>query len=290
MGGVVIFQAKSGAATYYLIAIANAAVTGINAVYVNNNLVTVDSSNRVTDSPWSQVVSGSTKYSMTIKSYDGTQVTADATLTAAFPGWDSSHKGLRTAYAWVKIDPSVDHTTFDPVYQSGVPTFTFDVSGFKCYDPRDGTRNINTPSTWKYSSNAAIINANYLIHELGANFPTARIDWASVETAANTCDGAVALKNGGTEPRYTCAVAWTTDERHEDVLARIGAAHAGGLFFVGQTFLVWTGAFPAPQATVITADDYVGSGADVLGNAAARIDHQRRARYVCGPAQQLPKQ
>lgn len=259
MGGVVIFQAKSGAATYFLISIANAAVSGVNAVYVNNQLVTIDGSNRVTDSPWSQLVSGVQKYSMSIKTYDGTQVAADATLTAAFPGWDSNHIGLRTAYAWVKIDPSVDHTAFDPVYNSGVPTFTFDVTGFKCYDPRDGTQTLGTTSTYKYSSNAAIINANYLVHELGANFPGARVDWTSVTAAANTCDEAVTLLSGGSEPRYSCAVAWTTDERHEDVLARIGASHAGGLFFVGQKFLVWTGAFPTPQATVITADDYAGN-------------------------------
>ena len=43
-------------------------------------------------------------------------------------------------------------------------------------------------------------------------------------------------------------------------LARIGAAHAGGLYFVNQKYLVWTGAFPTPQATVITPDDYEGDG------------------------------
>jgi hypothetical protein len=49
------------------------------------------------------------------------------------------------------------------------------VSGFACYDPRDGTQTLGTPSTYKYSANAAIINANYLIHELGAAFPTDRV-------------------------------------------------------------------------------------------------------------------
>lgn len=104
----------------------------------------------------------------------------------------------------------MNHTVFDPVYDSGIPQLTFDVTGFPCYDPRDGTRDINTPSTWKYSANAAIINANYLIHELGAAFPTSRVNWTSVT-----------LKNGGTEPRYSCAVRWTTDERRRHVASAV---------------------------------------------------------------------
>ena len=55
LGGTVITQAKSGNATYFVIAIANAPVTGVNALYLNNRLVTLDGSGNVTDYPWAQL-------------------------------------------------------------------------------------------------------------------------------------------------------------------------------------------------------------------------------------------
>ena len=68
-------------------------------------------------------------------------------LDAAFAGWTADHVGKKVAYARIRIDPAVNHAAFDPVYQSGIPNFTFDVIGFKCYDPRDGAQDIGTPST-----------------------------------------------------------------------------------------------------------------------------------------------
>jgi len=256
VGGRTIISAKSGTATYIVIAIANSPVSGINAVYLNNRIVSRDGSGNVLDAPWA---SGA-QYSINIKLYDGTQTVADAALDAAFPGWTADHVGYKTAYAIIKIDPSINTAVFNPVYQSGVPDFTFDVTGFKCYDPRNGAHNIADPTTWTYSGNAAIINANYLIHELGAALPTSRVDWSSVTAAANSCDEAVPLKNGGTEPRYTCSVVWTTDERHEAVLERIGEAHAGGAFFVGTKYKVRSGVFGTPLTPVIAPDTYADEG------------------------------
>jgi len=236
VGGTIIFQGKSGNTTYLVIVIAGSPLSSINGVFVDNALVSFASTINVNNTPWN---GDGFNYSMQITLYDGTQVTADSSMMAAFPNWTSQFKGLNCAYAVVAMNPqTLVGTKYAGAYGSGMPNFTFDVCGFKCYDPRDGTQTLGTSSTYKYTSNAALINANYLIHQLGANLPTSLVDWTSVTAAANICDQAVTLKSGSTEPRYQCAVAWTTDERHETVLARIGAAHAGSSFLIGQKYFV----------------------------------------------------
>ena len=255
VGGKIVVSAKSGTKTYNVIMIAGAPVTAINAVFFNDRLLSIDGSDRVTTSPWAK----NAEYSARVKLYSGAQLTADPWLTAAFPGWKADHVGKQIAYAVVEFDPAVNPTAFDKVYQAGTPDITFDVSGFRCYDPRNGAHNIADPTTWGYSSNAAIIKANYLIHALGAALPTSAVDWPSVTAAANICDQAVTLKAGGTEARYMCAAQWLTDERHEDVLARMNAADAGRVHLVGTKWRVSSGAAVASSAS-IGVNDYAGDG------------------------------
>ena len=255
VAGKCIAQVKSGTATYAIYVIAGAPVTGIDGIYLNNNLITVNGSNQVTSEPWANTGS----YSMTIKTYDGTQTTVDATLDAALTNWTSDFVGKQIAWAWVKIDPAVSSTKFANTYAGGIPDITFHVRGFKCYDPRDGTCVLGTTSTYIFSVNPSVIEANYMIHVLGANFPTSIIDWASVTTSANVDDTAVTLLSGGSERSYTACLYWSTDETHESVLARIGAAHAGGLRPIGSKYVMLAGSFPS-TATAVVPDDDTGEG------------------------------
>lgn len=254
VGGRIVFSGKSGNKTYNVIVIAGAKVRAINGVYINNRLATIDGSNNVTDLPWKQGANNS----MQVYLFTGSQLAASSVLSAAFPNWTSDYKGLSIAYALVVMDPSLS-TTISDAYAVGTPDFTFDVSGFDCYDPRNGAHVLGTPSTYTYSDNPAIHKANYLIHELGAALPTSLIDWASVTTAANICDEAVSLLNGGTEARYRSHVYWLTDQRHEDVLAGINAADAGAVIPPGTVYKIQSGKWTAATET-ITVDDYVAEG------------------------------
>ena len=255
IGGKSLVQAKFDDVTYVVYVIAGAPVTGIDAVYIDNQLVTIDGSNNVTSEPWAN--SGS--YSMKVFLHDGTQTTANSTLTAELPNWLSSYIGQNIAYAVVRIDPGVSPTKFADTYSSGIPDFSFYVRGFKCYDPRIGGHILGDETTYAFSSNPSIIEANYLIHELGLGLEGGRIDWSSVTTSANVDDEAVTLAAGGTERRYTASLYFTTDESHENVLSRIGAAHAGGIRPIGSAFKMMHGSIPASSAT-ITPDTYAGDG------------------------------
>lgn len=255
VGGRLILEDKVGNVTYLVVAIAGAELSSLHAVYVDNALVTLDGSGNVTSAPWAN----GAQYSMKVRLYRGDQIAADAGLVAAFPGWTADHVGLRQAYAVIEINPTINSAVFDSVYQTGVPDFQFDVLGFKCYDPRNGAHNIATPSTWTYSSNVSIIRANYLIHELGLGLPTSQIDWTKAAASANIDDELVALKNGGTERRYSASVYWTTNERHEAVIQRLNAACAGEAYPQGSKWVLSTGSFDAPTAT-ISPDDYERGG------------------------------
>ena len=257
VSGKSLVQVQVGNATYAVYVIAGAPVTGIDAVYINNNIVSIDGSNNVTSSPWAN--SGS--YSMQIYLHDGTQTVVDAALHAALPNWTTQFVGKQIAYAIIKIDPSVSATKFASTY-SGMPDFTFAVRGFKCYDPRDGGCVLGDTSTYIFSVNPSVIEANYLIHPLGANFPTSLVDWASVTTCANVDDQSVTLASGGVENRYTSTLHWTTSETHESVLGRAGAAHAGGVRPIGSKFVMTTG-YLSSAAYTITPDDYAGDGLTV---------------------------
>jgi hypothetical protein len=121
---------------------------------------------------------------------------------------------------------------------------------------------LGTESTYIFSSNASIVEANYLIHRLGMNLPNDIIDWDSVEDAADIDDQGVTLSSGGSELRYSSALYWATDESHESVLARAGAAHAGGCRPIGRKYVMFTGVFDASNSS-LTPDDYAGDGLTV---------------------------
>lgn len=247
VGGRIVAAGKKRASTYFIIEIAGAPVQGIPGVYINDQLVTLDSNGDVLDYPWYQ----NGKASINVITYDGTQTAADPVMAAAFDDWTSASKGTKIAYARVRINKSLD-PVFDDAFGSGVPDFTFDVLGHGCYDPR-GVYDIGDPTSWPFSDNAAIIQANYLIHALGMGLSPSLVDWASVTEAANICDELVALNSGGSERRYTCAVHWTTDTPHDQVIAKIGAAHAGGIITPGGLFKVYTGSYVAPTVAITPA-------------------------------------
>ena len=258
IAGKTLCQVRVSNATYIVQVILGAEVTGIDAVYINNKLVTIDGSGNVTSEPWANTGT----YSMQVYLYDGTQTTVDPVLTAELPAWTADYIGEGIAYAVIKIYPAVNAVKFASTYNSGVPNFSYHVRGFKCFDPRVGGCILGTPSTYIFSVNASIIEANYMIHPLGGAFSTSLIDWASVSDSADVDDENVSLASGGSERRYTACLYWMSDETHETVLARIGAAHAGGLRPLGSGYKMFPGSFPASTVPV-TVDDYAGDGLTV---------------------------
>lgn len=256
VGGRVILSAQaSDGKNYKILNVAGSPVT-VNAIYLNNGLISRDVSDNVTTSPWK--LAGKTS-SYAIKAYDGTQIAADAVLKAAFPAWTNSMIGLKQTYLRCVVNTAAD-AAYAAVYQSGDPDITVDVLGFPAFDPRDLTQDVNVPATWKATKNAALIAAGYLMHELGRDLPAANIDWDSVSRSANICDEDVALASGLSENRYECFLVWQTSERHEDVLQRVADAMAGRIYRLGDKYIIEAGTFDDSAAVDLTPDDYAGDG------------------------------
>lgn len=278
VGGRVVFDAyDSQDRRHLVIVMANATIAAVDGLYINNVPVSIDASGFVTSSPWNSAIR--------VTFYRGNQTAADPLLKSAFPGWTSKHVGRQTAYARITlfdVDPSP--------FSQGVPDFTFAVRGHFCYDPRKAGHNVNNPATWSYSENAAIIGANYMISAIGADVRPADVNWTSVAAAAAICDENIDLRFGdATEDRYTCALTWQTDEDHEQVLDRIGAAMGGGVFPIGGKWCVSAAKYEAATGDVWTPDCYTDGGLTFPDTVSAAERPNGVRGTFCSPAHNYEK-
>ena len=120
---------------------------------------------------------------------EATQI-ADANLIAAVPAkWTDNHKLSGVAYTYFKL-------TYNAENLGSLPTFTRDINGCLCYDPRD--------QITRFTRNPALCIADYLTNKTyGRGIPTTAIDWDAIIAASNYCDQLVTTPNGP-QSRYTC--------------------------------------------------------------------------------------
>lgn len=152
------------------------------------------------------------KDNMWVRRYTGTSTqTVDYILTNRYPGvFTSDFRGRGIAYA------AITYNWGDGKTYRGIPIMSFVIRGKKCYDPRlDSSPGANptNPSYIAWTSNPALCWADYAMADYGGALTTADIDWASVISAANSCDGTVSIPGGGSQKRYTfnCRIVLPTD-------------------------------------------------------------------------------
>lgn len=148
---------------------------------------------------------------------------ADTFLLEAFPGaWTDDHRLDGIAYSVIKLR-GVALEDFAQVYSFGIPNYTATIKASKVWDPRDATQSADTPSTWKWTDNAALIIMDYLWHPDGMRLPRSMIelglqDW---KDAADYCDEPITLISGDTEARYRLAGGYEFTEAPKDVLSKM---------------------------------------------------------------------
>jgi len=106
--------------------------------------------------------------------------TADADLVSEMTSWTTDHTLSGIAYTYIRLDANQD------MYPGGLPNVSMNCKGALVLDPRDsGTR---------WSPNPALCLYDYLRDtKVGKSVPVAKIDTASVNTAADICDEFVAV-------------------------------------------------------------------------------------------------
>jgi hypothetical protein len=196
-----------------------------------------------------------------------TSQTAMATLIAASAGqWTGDHRLQGVAYLRAQ-------TNYTPqVYTEGLPNVSALIRGKKLYDGRNGL------TLW--SDNPALAIRDYLVNALAV--PSARIDQASFDAAANLCDEYVSINTATTpdpaawqsymntavtygtwelvsgttyrQRRYRFNGVIEADDTPGEVLEQMVQACAGWLSYTGGVWRLVAGGYTAPTLTLTESD------------------------------------
>ncbi|MTH76307.1 hypothetical protein [Paracoccus aestuariivivens] len=131
-----------------------------------------------------------------------------------------------------------------------------------------GSRVRNLLGFQQYTENAGLCIRDFMTHPDGWGFPLSKLDddsWANFVTISSQT---VALKNGGTEPRYSLCGFYALDESLKDVTARMLSVCDAQLYETAEGKIgILGGAWSVPDVTITDADILefdLGDGDDPL--------------------------
>ena len=237
VGGAVVYDESTGTNNKFfhrIIAVAGHEVESFDTIYINDEVVTLDSNGNVTspakyvkttqtrtkvptgpdgNDEWSYTTT--TKYLVRIKTHNGSPTqAADTDLVAESQHWTSEHKLSGIAYMYVRLEHDAD------AFPNGMPTITAEVKGKKVYNP--------ATSTTAWSDNPALCLRDYLTSSYGLSEEAANIDDTLVNSAVTVCD---TLVGSPTAKRYTCNGSFTTALTPYDLLSDLLTCMGGSLWY-----------------------------------------------------------
>jgi len=228
VAGGVFFQktvADSGAAgpnIYVLgLALSQGECDALESVIINGVECELDSSGLPITSPW--VDAGTTYLKASFRSGSDSQA-IDPIIAARFPDEvaEFRQRGICTVVLEMNFGTDVDHHT--ALWGAGgIPQLAFKIRGLHVYDPTDASQDIDDPTTWTWSQNATLIEADWLRSDMGFGIAAADIDWASALAESETTDDRwVALLAGGAERSGTINGFASSAESNVEVLQAMG--------------------------------------------------------------------
>ena len=211
VAGARIYDEATGVNNKYLhrvLAVAGHEIESFDELYVNDELVTLDSGGNVT-SP--ARYSGKLRFKLHL---GATNQTADTSLVSESAHWTTEHTLNGIAYMYIRMAFDAD------VFPNGIPEFTSVISGKKVYDPRTAL------TAW--SDNPALCMRDYLVSGYGLSEETANIDDILVISSANVCDQTDTT--AGTT-RYTCNGAFTLATTPYDLINSLLTSMDGSMWY-----------------------------------------------------------
>ena len=132
------------------------------------------------------------------------------------------------------------------------------VRGAKLYDPRlevaDGGTAGASPTNASYiayAPNPALAVSDYLMNaKYGMGMASSKIDWASVISAADTCDATVSVPGSATQKRFEVNGVVYGTAAHKENVDRILSSMNGQLVYSGGVFYVNAGAYISPTVSL----------------------------------------
>jgi hypothetical protein len=196
-------------------------------------------------------------------------------LAAGFPLLPADWRLPGIANAVYECAYGADATEFQSLWGNvQIPTFEVEALGAPVYDPRDPTQSLPADPnnqaewfaaqlTWKYSANAALIQADYLWQPDGLKAGPTGIRWDKVAEAADRADEVCGTRDTATtgvfEKRYQVGGVITSDQQAVDVFDGLLTA-SRSVMVQGNDGTCWPG-HDKPKTPVFTITDDMLLGA-----------------------------
>ena len=181
----------------------------------------------------------------------GDQTTPPSAVTAEAPEFFETTDGWQgQTVAWMILDAGPNENR-QSRWPRVPPEIEVEGDYSLVYDPRDTAQSLSDPSTWQFSDNQALCLLDALTQNPVEPYRENNIQMATFEQAADIADEAVALKAGGTEPRYRVGGLIRFDETEiEDQVEPLVAAGGGDLTRIAGRLGYVAGAYSTPVYTL----------------------------------------
>lgn len=196
----------------------------------------------------------------------------DPLLAQGFPNLESTFRQRAISRGTFRFQYGTDADDFEAMWGTGVsvPSPLIDVDGAPVYDPRDPTQRYpidwrdaedvaDAMATWKFTRNgidvgrtSSLVQADWLGHPSGVNYPPGRIRWDEIANGANFDEEPVANKDGTSRPRGTIDGVVTLDQSPRSVMESMLTTNQG--FLVQDRGRGWVQP-SMPRTPVLTIDD-----------------------------------
>ncbi len=266
LGGAYMLFEASGRNSYDVIALHDGKVAGFTGRYwLNDDECAIDGSGWVTGFDGKRYTPQHVKI---LTRLGLATETAYGEIVSALPSlWTSQHRGDGIA-SLALLCNHADQKYLTEDFPNGLPLPSAETDMAPVYDPRQPGQSPADPSTWTYYGTGGAPNPGQnsilgLLHYLcfaegGPQESFSRRILPAIDywiAAANVCDEAVALKAGGTEPRYRVGGAWSWDAAPASIIKNYLQTCDGWLAPNGEGHLVvYAGRYYEP-----TADDVITS-------------------------------
>lgn len=285
VGGPIFFEESKSPKYYRGMILSDGPIDSIVAVYNSETEITVD----LTKASNMQALAPSRYVSRLKLSFRrGTEnQTADPILLGAFPGLGNQFRQRGVATLCFEADWGTDANHNENMWgTSRRPNILVKARGVPVYDPGNPTHRLpddpndyedykDAQSTWDWSNNASLVQADYLWRPNGGRVPLHRMRWDEIARSAEYDQQLIGTKSGELIPRHTIDGVVTAGQQPLQVIQSMLSANRG--FVVQSQGRVWVQS-SQPQDAVLTITDALIVGGIEYRAASPKTDLVNRVR------------
>lgn len=261
-GAYNLYETASNGTAVDVFAVHDGKMSELVGFYLNDDPATL-SGNTVNQGADGRYRDGAVSLYWTDGSNPGVAISA---ITALLPGiWTSNHRGDGVVILAQTAKP-VKSKRYLETYPNQVPTPSMVAKWQLCPDPNgDDPSNV---AGWTWTENPVRHLMHYKMVREGVDYATKIAPTLAFwQAAAAICDDAIALKAGGTEPRYRSSVAHKHTDRNADVTAALLSTFDGWIAPRSDgALVVYAGKYYTPTVSIgpdeIVAYEWSGIGVD----------------------------